>query len=179
MKRELVFLKAEYTYDLVRRTVVVLDRIAFPSILLILFVGVFTVVGYSHTCGMGQGNIAAAKAQIKQFETALTAYTMKFNALPDSLDDLCNPPEGASILTSKLIPMDPWRNPYGYQRDGARGYVIVSLGADGVPGGTDRDADIRSDDLGGNPVRGLPVTAVQLPESCTAGKASEAIGATQ
>jgi general secretion pathway protein G len=43
----------------------------------------------------------------------------------------------------KQVPNDPWGNPYVYTSPGsAAGYDIVSLGADGVPGGEDENADI-------------------------------------
>ncbi len=39
--------------------------------------------------------------------------------------------------------LDPWGNPYVYRRLSARGFEIISYGADGVPGGEGDDADIR------------------------------------
>jgi len=105
------------------------------------------IVGYNVLGSVDEGNVAAAKAQIKSFETALVAYKIKHKKFPDSLDGLANPPSGDSFLTSKTVPMDPWGNPYQYQVESSRKYVIISLGADGAPGGTDVDADIRSDEL--------------------------------
>jgi len=107
------------------------------------------IVGYNVLGSVDESNVAAAKAQIKQFDTALVAYKIKFKKFPDSLDALTSPPSGDPILTSKSIPPDPWGNPYVYQLEGSRKYVIISYGADGAPGGSDVDADIRSDDLGG------------------------------
>lgn len=106
------------------------------------------IVGYNVLSSVDDGNVAAAKAQIKQFDTALVAYKIKFKKFPESLDALVSPPEGEPILTSKSIPADPWGNPYQYQLEGSRKYVVISLGADGAPGGEDVDADIRSDDIG-------------------------------
>jgi len=46
------------------------------------------------------------------------------------------------------LPKDPWGNPYQYLSPGIRGEIdVVSLGADGQPGGTGYDADIGSWDL--------------------------------
>jgi general secretion pathway protein G len=46
------------------------------------------------------------------------------------------------------LPKDPWGNPYQYLSPGLRNEVdVVSLGADGQPGGTGVDADIGSWDL--------------------------------
>jgi len=106
------------------------------------------IVGYNVLSSVDDGNIAAAKAQMKQFDTALVAYKIKFKKFPETLEGLINPPEGESILSSRSIPLDPWGNPYQYQVESSRKYVIISLGADGAPGGTGPDADIRSDDIG-------------------------------
>lgn len=106
------------------------------------------IVGYNVLGSVDQGNIAAAKAQIKQFETALVAYKIKFHKFPDSLDALIHPPEGDPIMVAKEVPSDPWGNPYVYTLEGSRKYTIISYGADGASGGTDVDSDIRSDDLG-------------------------------
>ena len=106
------------------------------------------IVGYNVLSSVDDGNIAAAKAQIRSFDTALVAYKIKFKKFPESLDALANPPEGDTFLTSKSVPVDPWGNPYVYQLEGSRKYVIISYGADGAAGGEDVDKDIRSDELG-------------------------------
>jgi general secretion pathway protein G len=105
------------------------------------------IVGYNVLSSVDDGNIAAAKAQIKQFDTALVAYKLKFKKFPDSLEGLVNPPEGEPILNASSVPLDPWGNPYQYQLESSRKYVITCLGADGSPGGEDVDADIRSDQM--------------------------------
>lgn len=48
----------------------------------------------------------------------------------------------------KKLPEDPWGRPYQYVVPGANGapYDIISLGADGQPGGEDNNADIRLSD---------------------------------
>ena len=108
------------------------------------------VVGVNVIPRLEDGNVVAAEAQIKQFDAALVAYKVKFKKLPEELDGLVNPPSGDRILASKSIPLDPWDNPYHYEIEGARAYVITSLGADGAAGSDDVDADIRSDDIGGS-----------------------------
>ena len=105
------------------------------------------IVGYNVLSSVDDGNIAAAKAQMKQFETALVSYKLKFKKFPESLEGLVNPPEGDPILNSKSVPVDPWGTPYQYQLESSRKYVIICLGADGAPGGTDVDSDIRSDEM--------------------------------
>ena len=105
------------------------------------------IVGYNVLGSVDQGNIAAAKAQIKQFDTSLVAYKIKFKKFPEDLSALISPPSGDPIMNAKEVPLDPWGNAYSYQLEGSRKYVIISLGADGAPGGEDVDADIRSDDI--------------------------------
>lgn len=105
------------------------------------------IVGYNVLGSVDEGNKAAAKAQIKQFDTALVAYKIKFKKFPEDLGALISPPSGEPIMNAKELPLDPWGNPYQYQLEGSRKYVIISLGADGAAGGTDVDADIRSDEI--------------------------------
>ncbi len=46
------------------------------------------------------------------------------------------------------LPKDPWGNPYQYLSPGIKGELdVISLGADGQPGGAGNDADIGSWDL--------------------------------
>ena len=45
----------------------------------------------------------------------------------------------------KRVPVDPWTNPYIFESPGkvnTTGYDLISLGADGAPGGEGEDADI-------------------------------------
>ncbi len=105
------------------------------------------IVGYNVLGSVDQGNIAAAKAQIKQFDTSLVAYKIKFKKFPEDLSALISPPSGEPIMNAKEVPLDPWGNPYQYQLESSRKYVIISLGADGVAGGEDVDKDIKSDEI--------------------------------
>lgn len=128
-----------------------------------VFFNLFVVFAYwSDTSGQDQGNIAAAKAQIMQFGTALTAYKLKFGALPNELGGLLHPPSGRPIMNAKQVPQDPWGNAYQYAVVGLDGYVVMSLGADGEEGGDDEDADIRSDEIENEKSSG---TLKQLNES--------------
>ena len=44
-------------------------------------------------------------------------------------------------LNAKSLPKDPWERDYVYNSDGSN-FDLMSLGADGEPGGQDRDQDI-------------------------------------
>ncbi len=107
-----------------------------------------TIVGYNVIFAVDDANVGAAQAQIKNFETALIAYKLKYKRFPDRLEELVNNQGNINFLNAKTMPKDPWNNDYQYQLQGSSQYVITSYGADGSPGGSEYDADISSDDLG-------------------------------
>jgi len=106
-----------------------------------------TIVGFNVFNQIDESSITAAQAQIKNFETAIVAYKLKFKRFPESLDALVQ--NSKNIKFMNRIPEDPWGNAYVYTLEGSKDYKIVCYGADGAPGGSDVDADISSDNLGG------------------------------
>lgn len=92
-----------------------------------------------------------AMADIAELKTALDRYYIDIGSYPTSdqgLAALVNPPGSQTDPTGgsdagyiKRIPNDPWGNPYVYQSDGTN-YSLKSYGADGVEGGTGKNADI-------------------------------------
>ena len=50
-------------------------------------------------------------------------------------------------LRGNNLPKDSWDSPFRYVSVNGKNYEIISLGADGVDGGTDLDADINSSNL--------------------------------
>jgi len=120
-----------------------------------------TIVGVSVVKEPGRARVAAARAQIKVFGTALQLYRMDNGALPtqaQGLKALVEKPALAPVppayrsegyLESRNLPADPWGNPYVYLVPGAKSapYEIITYGADGEPGGEDEAADIASSDL--------------------------------
>ncbi len=92
-----------------------------------------------------------AEADISAFKTALDRYYLDNGSYPTTDQGLAalvsaptagripsDYPEGGYI---EKIPSDPWNNPYFYSSDG-NSYVLKSFGADGVEGGTGKNADI-------------------------------------
>jgi general secretion pathway protein G len=87
------------------------------------------------------------------FRTALKIYEMDINSYPSSsqgLEALLEMPSGLKnesryrgpyLEDIKVLPLDPWDNPYKYESDGTQ-YTISSAGADGVVG---NDDDISSE----------------------------------
>lgn len=93
-----------------------------------------------------------ARIQIESFATALDLFQLDVGRYPASQEGL-----GALITASSDaarwngpyvraddIPLDPWQRPYRYEAPGENGkpYRLLSLGADGQPGGEGEDADI-------------------------------------
>jgi len=102
---------------------------------------------------VGRSRATAAKAQINSFQTALGVYKLDTGRFPSNeqgLQALRSRPEGLSAWDGPYlpqdIPLDPWGNPYTYRFPGEHGDEpdIISLGADGQPGGEGEDADIVS-----------------------------------
>jgi general secretion pathway protein G len=100
----------------------------------------------------------AARTQLNTFSTALALYrldTGRFPTTRESLRALFVRPvrlsgpirwRGPYLPDLKQVPRDPWGNPYRYRSPGPRGepFEIVCFGADGKPGGSAYDADLRA-----------------------------------
>jgi general secretion pathway protein G len=100
-----------------------------------------------------------AQADISAIKTALDRYYLDSSSYPSSdqgLAALVSAPQNGKIPADyptggyiEKIPSDPWGNPYVYQSDGDT-YLLKSYGADGVEGGTGKNADIDGSSSGGN-----------------------------
>ncbi len=95
----------------------------------------------------------AARQQLNSFNTALGAYKLDTSLFPSTeqgLKALRDRPEGLNgwqgPYLPQEIPTDPWGRPYVYKYPGDHGDEpdIISLGADGQPGGADISEDIVS-----------------------------------
>lgn len=101
---------------------------------------------------VGKSRQNAAKVQISLFETALDTYrldTSKYPTTDQGLQALRTKPSGVERWDGpylpKNIPLDPWGHAYQYRSPGEHGDCdIVSLGADGSPGGEGEDQDVVS-----------------------------------
>lgn len=108
------------------------------------------IVGVNVLGAMDDADVTSARAQIKTFKTALTAYKLTFKKFPstsEGLNALVKNEKNKNFLDASSVPTDPWGNDYIYTSESSRTFKIVSYGADGAPGGTGYDADITSDDL--------------------------------
>ncbi len=98
-----------------------------------------------------------AKVDIGALETALKLFKLDNGFYPTTdqgLRALVESPESSPIpknwreggyLEKRKVPPDPWKNDFIYLSPGVHGdFDIISYGADGVPGGEGKDADINS-----------------------------------
>ena len=95
----------------------------------------------------------AARTDIHTLSQALKRYKLDNQRVPSAeqgLEALVRKPSaGAAPPNWKpyldKLPTDPWGRPYQYLNPGVRGEIdVFSFGADGQPGGEDKNADIGS-----------------------------------
>ena len=101
-----------------------------------------------------RARIEAARTDLRTIEMALKYYRMDNHAYPDTsmgLEALVVEPPGSlpnwnpdGYLDARAIPKDPWGHAYVYESPGPDGlkFRVMSLGADGRPGGEGVDGDI-------------------------------------
>ncbi len=97
--------------------------------------------------------VTAARTDVNNIVQALKLYRLDNQRYPTSEQGLTAlvikpstgpvPPNWRPYLDK--LPNDPWNRPYQYLNPGLQGEIdVLSLGADGQPGGEGRDADIGS-----------------------------------
>ena len=98
-----------------------------------------------------------AKLDIASLESALRLYKLDSGVYPTTeqgMQALVEEPETEPVprkwhkggyLEKSRLPKDPWGYEYIYLSPGVNGdYDIISYGADGVPGGEDKNQDINN-----------------------------------
>ena len=102
---------------------------------------------------LDDARVTAARTDIHTLSQALKRYKLdnqRFPSADQGLEALVRKPSvGASPPNWKpyldKLPTDPWSRPYQYLNPGVRGEIdVFSFGADGQPGGEDKNADIGS-----------------------------------
>lgn len=102
---------------------------------------------------LGGAKSKTAKIQIKDFEQSLDIYKLDTGRLPNAQEGLKAlierpgnvPGWNGPYLKKTELPKDPWGRDYVYVIPGKHGEAdIISLGADGAPGGDGENADIVS-----------------------------------
>ena len=102
---------------------------------------------------LGGAKTKTAAVQIADIDKALELYKLdvgRFPSTEEGLDALSTrPPSVASGWAGPYlkgsVPNDPWGKPYRYQGPGPSGAIeVLSLGADGAPGGEGENADVKN-----------------------------------
>lgn len=105
-----------------------------------------------------EARVTKAKMDMKALDSALKLYKLDTGRYPTTeqgLQALITKPDTRPVprnyrkggyLDSAAAPVDPWGYDYIYRSPGEedRPYELISLGADGMEGGEDYDADIKS-----------------------------------
>jgi general secretion pathway protein G len=121
----------------------------------ILIIGLLaTIVVQSLRGATDKAKRVKAEADISEIKTALDRYYLDVGSYPNTeqgLQALVSAPNVGNVSQGggadyqgpylEKLPPDPWGNQYVYQSDG-NNYVLKSYGADGVEGGTGKNADI-------------------------------------
>lgn len=106
---------------------------------------------------LGTARDGTARSQMEMLTAALDAYRLDNGRYPTTqqgLDALWAEPVAEprprgwnGPYLRKRVPLDPWDNPYVYRfpaEENPHGFDLLTYGADGQPGGTGEDADIRA-----------------------------------
>ncbi|WP_259946219.1 type II secretion system major pseudopilin GspG [Jannaschia sp. W003] len=107
-----------------------------------------------------EARVTVARTDLRTIASALELYRLDNRAYPSTGQGLAalavrpvQPPEPPNWVAGgylPAVPEDPWGNAYLYRAPGEAGpFDLVSLGADGAPGGEGVDADIAHGARGG------------------------------
>tara|TARA_Y100001970_G_C14161149_1_gene818597 strand:+ start:412 stop:885 length:474 start_codon:yes stop_codon:yes gene_type:complete len=122
----------------------------------IIIIGLLSsIVGVYLFDATEKAKVETTKTQMRVLETALDLYRLHNSKYPSSeqgLKALIEKPETGIIpknwngpyIRAGNLPFDGWGNKYNYISKGGKNFEIISLGADGIEGGTNLDADINS-----------------------------------
>lgn len=104
---------------------------------------------------LGGAKSKAAKIQLETLSQSLSHYQLDIGAYPTSeqgLKALWQAPgplpawNGPYVRREQQL-TDPWGKPFTYRAPGEKGpFELVTLGADGVPGGSGENADLSAAD---------------------------------
>ncbi|MFM8591185.1 MAG: type II secretion system major pseudopilin GspG [Limnohabitans sp.] len=130
-------------------------QIGFTLIELLVVLAILTLlaglVGPRVLSQLGGAKSKTAGVQIADLEKSLEIFKLdvgRFPSTEEGLNALVTKPDSAAGWNGPYLkgglPNDPWGKPYKYTL-GANGAVeVLSLGADGAPGGDGENADIKN-----------------------------------
>jgi len=103
--------------------------------------------GENFVAFLAKGKQDAARISVDVLTSAVTHYFMNNDRLPESLEVLARPDPNffnEVYIEDPSMLIDPWGTPFVYRPTDGRNFEILSLGADGLPGGQGKDQDISS-----------------------------------
>ena len=118
-------------------------------ILVVVLIGGIVAFAASRILGGGdRARFNLAKSQVQTLAEKVQQYQNDTGTLPTSLDELVTQPGNAAGWLGPYAKAaelkDPWGHAFVYRAPGeGQAFDLVSLGADGQPGGSSVDADIK------------------------------------
>ena len=118
-------------------------------IVVVVLIGGIVAIAASRILGGGdRAKVRLAESQVQTIAEKVQQYQMDTGELPPNLQALVaqsgNAPGWLGPYAKDAELLDPWKKPLQYQVPGESGaFDVLSLGADGQPGGESVDADIR------------------------------------
>lgn len=118
-------------------------------IVVVVLIGGIVAFAASRILGGGdRAKVKLAQAQLQTLAEKVQQFQMDTGALPADLNALVAAPAGVAGWLGPYAKQadlkDPWMRPVQYKLPGeGRAFDLVSLGADGAPGGDSVDADLR------------------------------------
>ena len=109
--------------------------IAILGILIAIFGG-----GYMKRLASSKTKLASIS--MAELGKAIETFEIEEGRLPETLQELRDPPSGAEFAYWKKDFKDPWQHEYEYELDDVGGYRLVSYGSDGLEGGSGSAEDI-------------------------------------
>ncbi|MEL6915782.1 MAG: type II secretion system major pseudopilin GspG [Pseudomonadota bacterium] len=123
-------------------------------IVVLVIIGVVAAMIVPNVIGRpDEARVTVAQSDIRSIASALEIYRLDNRTYPTTSQGLealvarpTSPPAPQNWVEDgylAALPVDPWGNPYIYRSPGESGaYDLISLGADGQPGGDGVRADI-------------------------------------
>jgi general secretion pathway protein G len=119
----------------------------------IVIIGLLATVVVVNVVGrVEKAKVDITKTKMKEIEKAIDLFKLDNNRLPNSLDELMHRPPDVDYWPQggylKEKPLDAWNREFEYRTgEGHKGYIIISYGADGQPGGEGNNADITNEQV--------------------------------
>ena len=117
-------------------------------VVIALIATVVAVVGGKIIANKKRAEASLARTQLNSLAAQVDQYQSDVGAYPDALEQLVSAPANADGWLGPYAKAtdfkDPWHNPIEYRRPGDADapFNLISLGADGKPGGDGVDKDI-------------------------------------